>query len=249
MADRNKHRNSNLQEDRTKRQERAERILDAAAALILRWGYRKTSVDDIARYAGVAKGTIYLHWRTREELFQALVIREYLMMMEELRQHLVNDPENATLHGVIKQLLLIAMTRPLIKAMMLGDTDMLGEFARREYADPTSVTWQRIEMGKTFFELFRSNGLLRTDMSYQEQIYVLSAAFFGCLVSDQLLPDELKLSPEKVAETLAEMIRRTFEPAEAVSPEKLQEMHATFLQIFDRLIDLVKERSQKEMKS
>ena len=45
---------------------------DAATALILRWGYNKTTIDDIARQAGVGKGTVYLHWNTREELFATL---------------------------------------------------------------------------------------------------------------------------------------------------------------------------------
>ncbi|HEV2580965.1 MAG TPA: helix-turn-helix domain-containing protein [Ktedonobacteraceae bacterium] len=40
---------------------RAERLLDVAAALLVRWGYRKTTLDDVAREAGVGKGTIYLH--------------------------------------------------------------------------------------------------------------------------------------------------------------------------------------------
>ena len=53
---------------------RGERILEAAAELIVRWGYKKTTVDDIARQAGVAKGTIYLHWKTREELFKAVLV-------------------------------------------------------------------------------------------------------------------------------------------------------------------------------
>jgi hypothetical protein len=144
--------------------------------------------------------------------------------------------------------ILVAMTRPLIKAMLLGDSDMLGEFAQREYADPTSVTMRRFEMGKAYFELFRSKGLLRTDMSIQEQMHVLAATAWGFLVADQFLPDEFKLSPEKSAELLAETIRRTFEPAEPASPEKLQEVHAIFVQYLNQLIDAVKERSQKEMK-
>ena len=61
------------EEDRSWRQERADRILDAAAELILRWGYKKTTIDDIAKQSRVAKGTIYLHWKTREDLFMALL--------------------------------------------------------------------------------------------------------------------------------------------------------------------------------
>ncbi len=32
---------------------REERLLDAAATLLVRWGYRRTSIDDVAREAGV----------------------------------------------------------------------------------------------------------------------------------------------------------------------------------------------------
>ena len=126
---------------------RAERILDAAATLVQRWGYNKTTIDDIAKQAGVAKGTIYLHWKTRESLFIALLTREYLITVEEFMQSLLDNPENVTLHELTKRALLLSMSRPLIKAMLLGDTDMLGELVRRENADPNSVTERREAFG------------------------------------------------------------------------------------------------------
>ena len=52
------------------RRERADRILDTARELLLAWGYRRVTIDELARRAGVGKGTIYLHWRSREEVFQ-----------------------------------------------------------------------------------------------------------------------------------------------------------------------------------
>ena len=64
-------------------EERGERILEAAAALITRWGYKKTTIDDIAKQAGVAKGTIYLHWKTREELFKAVILHEEMELVED----------------------------------------------------------------------------------------------------------------------------------------------------------------------
>src|SRR3954449_1951123 len=90
-------------QDVSRRQERGQRILDAAATLILRWGYNKTTIDDIARQAGVAKGTIYLHWKTREDLFTALMRREYIRLAEDIRQRLAGDPEGGTLHALTKQ--------------------------------------------------------------------------------------------------------------------------------------------------
>src|ERR1700676_2983818 len=80
-------------EERSKREQRADRILDAAAELMLRWGYNKTTIDDVARQAGVAKGTIYLHWKTREDLFTTLMKREYIRLVQDLQQRIASDPE------------------------------------------------------------------------------------------------------------------------------------------------------------
>jgi len=49
-----------------------EAILAAALALFGRYGYRRTSIDDIAREAGVAKGTVYLYVESKEALFRTL---------------------------------------------------------------------------------------------------------------------------------------------------------------------------------
>ena len=47
-------------------------ILDAALRVFGQYGFRRTSMDDIAREAGIAKGTIYLSFAGKEEVFQAL---------------------------------------------------------------------------------------------------------------------------------------------------------------------------------
>jgi AcrR family transcriptional regulator len=47
-------------------------ILDAALEMFGQYGYRRTSMDDIAREAGIAKGTIYLSFASKEDVFQAL---------------------------------------------------------------------------------------------------------------------------------------------------------------------------------
>ncbi len=49
-----------------------EAILAAAVTLFGRYGYRRTAMDEIAREAGIAKGTVYLYFPTKEALFRAL---------------------------------------------------------------------------------------------------------------------------------------------------------------------------------
>src|SRR6476620_8972248 len=45
-----------------------EAILDATDRLLARFGYRKMTVEDIAAEAGIGKGSIYLHFTSKEEV-------------------------------------------------------------------------------------------------------------------------------------------------------------------------------------
>jgi AcrR family transcriptional regulator len=57
------------------RDERRSAILDAATAVFLRYGYKKTSMDDLARAAGLSRQGLYLSFATKEALFKAGVLR------------------------------------------------------------------------------------------------------------------------------------------------------------------------------
>lgn len=48
---------------------KAESILDAAFEQFRAYGYRRTSMEDIAREAGVSRPALYLHFRNKEEIF------------------------------------------------------------------------------------------------------------------------------------------------------------------------------------
>lgn len=59
-------------------------ILDAALRLLPRHGYRKTTLDDLAAEAGVARRTIYLHFPSKEEIFLASIDRVVERVLGEL---------------------------------------------------------------------------------------------------------------------------------------------------------------------
>jgi AcrR family transcriptional regulator len=62
-----------------------DRILDAADRLIARFGYRKMTMDDVADEAGIGKGTIYLHFRSKEEVALGTLDRMVARLKERLR--------------------------------------------------------------------------------------------------------------------------------------------------------------------
>src|SRR5690349_20372311 len=53
--------------------ERRQAIIEAAMEEFISRGFAATRLDDVARRAGVAKGTIYLHFKDKESMFEELV--------------------------------------------------------------------------------------------------------------------------------------------------------------------------------
>ncbi|MCA1659367.1 MAG: TetR/AcrR family transcriptional regulator [Verrucomicrobiaceae bacterium] len=64
---------------------REELILDAAERLLARYGYRKMTIDDLAREAGIGKGTVYLHFRSKEDVVLSHMDRIVNRVIERLR--------------------------------------------------------------------------------------------------------------------------------------------------------------------
>jgi TetR/AcrR family transcriptional regulator, fatty acid metabolism regulator protein len=63
---------------------RKELILDAADRLLAHFGYKKMTVEDIAREAGIGKGTVYLHFASKEEVVLSHVDRIVRPLFAEL---------------------------------------------------------------------------------------------------------------------------------------------------------------------
>ncbi|RJR33088.1 MAG: TetR/AcrR family transcriptional regulator [Desulfobacteraceae bacterium] len=63
-----------------------ESILAASKELFTRLGFKKTAVDDIAKKARIAKGTIYNYFRSKEEIYQDVLQREGRILIAKMRE-------------------------------------------------------------------------------------------------------------------------------------------------------------------
>jgi AcrR family transcriptional regulator len=70
---------------------RRQAILHAALEEFSRRGFAAARLDDVARRAGVAKGTIYLYFKDKESLFQELVLSELTPVVGALEAALASD--------------------------------------------------------------------------------------------------------------------------------------------------------------
>jgi AcrR family transcriptional regulator len=66
-----------------RKQARPQELLDAALALFVEKGFAATKAEEVARLAGVSKGTLYLYYPSKEELFKAVVRRNLSSLIAE----------------------------------------------------------------------------------------------------------------------------------------------------------------------
>ena len=69
-------------------------LLDVATQMLGERGFGSTSVDDIAEKAGVAKGTVYYHFKSKADLVDALIIDGLTVLADDMRA-VVDEPASA----------------------------------------------------------------------------------------------------------------------------------------------------------
>lgn len=191
------------------RQLREERILDAAATLLVRWGYRKTTIDDVAREAGVGKGTIYLHWKDKTELFRAALWRASRQASDEVKERIEADPEGGRFHRVWTHGMLALLTNPLLSALMQGKSDIYQGLI--DTMDPETINQLVGNADERVSQLQRA-GLIRSDIPVPVITFLMGALKVGIIKSSELGGQDYMPSIEQLAEALSDLMRRWLEP-------------------------------------
>lgn len=189
---------------------REQRILDAAADLFVHFGYDKTTVDDIARTAGVSKGAIYLHFKSKDELFEGLLFREMWRYGEAWLEAVETDPQGGTLGGVYKNVLYALNRSPFMAAIFKQDIRVLGNYLHK----PNNIfrSMQATSMRAEFVQAMQAVGAVRQDVDPVIIAHIIEMLAFG-LVTITDFKDPAQMPPlEAVFETIALMMDRAFTP-------------------------------------
>ena len=65
---------------------RPQELLDAALNMFVEKGYAATKLDEVAKQAGVSKGTVYLYFANKEELFKAVVQNHIVTALDNIEE-------------------------------------------------------------------------------------------------------------------------------------------------------------------
>ncbi len=190
--------------------ERRQQILNAAVAQIVRHGYDKTTMGDIADEAGVSRGTVYLYFKGKDKLFEALLYREYLAYAKTWLELVESDPRGGTVGGFYRATLSAVNCRPLIQALMRRDPRIVGSYLRKR---DNLFAW--VQTGPFVLEILRSlqrAGTIRRDVDAGVAAHIIEMLGYGQLAIAGWKPADQLPAYDVVMETLADMMDRSLAP-------------------------------------
>lgn len=191
-------------QDPVKRQQ----ILDGAKRCFLDLGFEAASMNDITAEAGVSKGTLYVYFANKEDLFGALIDREraaMLMSAQQLLEHSATTREALTAFG--RRLTERLTSDQVVRAqrMVLGVAERMPNLARRFFGpDPFSGVSVLID----YFEQKIAAGELEiddTELAARQFIELAMAGIFKRRLFGSLSEAEGNAQVDRMVERAVDM--------------------------------------------
>lgn len=155
-------------------QARERAILDVTAELLLRHGYNKVTMSDVADAVGLNRRLVYLLFPSKDALIKALLLRELNLYADVWNHYLARDPLGGTVASVYRGLLTTLKQLPLMAAMYTRDEQMFGKYLSR----PGSffASWPP-DPGPTreYLQAMQTIGVIRQDINTKAMAFILDA--------------------------------------------------------------------------
>lgn len=155
--------------------DKREAILRAATRVFARSGYFNSKVADIARAAGVADGTVYLYFKSKEEILHSIFDRSMDEAITEVRRRLeaITDPREKLRRIALLHLERLGADRDLavvFQVELRGSTKFMEEFSAAGFAEYLGLI-------RATFEEGQRAGLFRSELNAK----VVAKILFGAL--------------------------------------------------------------------
>src|SRR5215468_11274319 len=123
--------------------DKRERILVAAERIFARHGFFAARVSEIAREAGVADGTIYLYFKSKDDLLISLFENRMKQVNDRLRRAIADKPPAAQLRAFIHTYLQLVSEEPTAAEVVTIELRQSSKFLK-EYDNPQFADFLRM---------------------------------------------------------------------------------------------------------
>ncbi|ABR48072.1 transcriptional regulator, TetR family [Alkaliphilus metalliredigens QYMF] len=187
-------------------QKRTLDILEISESILLRYGYSKSTIDEIASVAKLGKGTIYLHWKSKDELFQALFHKISAEIIYQVLLEVQKDKSIVHFDKFISTIYRICYDRELIVALFTKDTKLLGRFIDKKNSSQSQE--MKFKSLTNSLQMYRQYNLVKEDVSIKTQTHTIHMLLIGIFTYDNYIAEDLNIN--KKVEILENIIRNTF---------------------------------------
>jgi AcrR family transcriptional regulator len=163
---------------------RVERVLDSAAELLVRWGYQRVTIDDVARHAGIGKGTVYLHFRSKDALFLTVLIRVHRELVVRIADRMDADPREVLPSRLMRHVFEELTADPVARSLYMGDAEVLGRLVHEAGDTLGEFIARRQQAAVEHIRLLADGGCLRPGLDPESALYAFSAVGMGFMVID-----------------------------------------------------------------
>lgn len=207
---------------------RRERLLECASALFSRWGFNKTSVDDIARETGISKGAVYLEFPNKDALFEAVVYWEFARYVRDWLRRFEADHGDWSFARMIQHSFAAVDANPFVKALLKRDQRLFGNFLRRNKDLFRLAVSARAEL----FSELQKVGTVRDDISARVLAYVVSVTGYGLIIGGELAPEDSQVPFEEALQAWAMLLERGVSPPR---PRSSKAARALLISMVDKM--------------
>ena len=220
---------SNLSDDRR------EQILSAAAELIIRQGYDKTSMVDVAEEVGISRGTVYLYFANKERLFEALILHESTLYVEAWLEYIESNESVASMGAIYRAVLHAVNSRPFMAALMKRDRRIAGSYFRKPNTLFRSL--EAVSPWGNLLSTLQEVGTVRQDIDPMVMTHVMELLSYGLVTVDEYKPASASPSFDVTIEAIAQMLDCVLTPADggnrAAGREVILGLAATYRDRFE----------------
>lgn len=172
------------------------RVLDAANALFVEFGFKAVSMQQIANAAQITKATLYHHFRSKEELFAAVVTEAMVQSGEEIAQALAagGTPAEQLVRAAVH---FFARTHSDFGRLMTDVHEQLDAQTRQKLLVEQAMPWER------FREVIRT-AVARGDLPPVD--HNLAISMFVGMVWGQIWLRKIEVTDLSLDETLAQTL-------------------------------------------
>ena len=98
--------------------EKKEVVINTARELFTKYGYKKVSMDEIARTSNVTKKTIYSYFKDKDELFRYFIEEELINMKQKIEKKINNESFNDKVSTIMLEILNLRKNSALLESII-----------------------------------------------------------------------------------------------------------------------------------